>query len=105
MIEYLPFNEELNRLTLEVQGGTADRFRVTWGEAANEFIAEQQAVEVRLVKSALHSLPVFEQLLPEEAEDLQEIAGKLVAKDKAARDASAAAVVPVKHRLKIEAVQ
>ena len=95
VLEFLPFNEELNRLTLTVRGGTGNRFRVTWGNTAKEFtaaqlatginlaaefpdnpfcepfrrveskIAEQQAMEVGLVKNALHNLPAFEQVLPE----------------------------------------
>lgn len=135
VIEFLPFNDELNRLTLVVKGGTAKRFKVTWGDACKEYaaaqlagginlaaefldnpfserfqqvenqIAQQQGLEVQLVKNLLHNIPAYKQLVPEEAESMERIAKTLVAKDKEARDASAAAVTPVKHTIKIDAVE
>lgn len=135
VIEFLPFNDELNRLTLAIKGGTANRFKVTWGDACREYsaeqlagginlaadfldnpfsepfrqveskIAQQQGLEVQLVKTLLHNLPAYKQMVPEEADVMERIAKILVAKDKEARDASAAAVTPVKHTLKIEAAE
>ena len=60
-------------------------------------ISQQQALEVQLVKNLLHDIPTFKQIAPAETDSLEKVAGALVAKDKAARDASAAAVTPVKH--------
>lgn len=37
----IPFNQDLNRLTLKVKGGTAARYRVTWGAASKTFATEQ----------------------------------------------------------------
>ncbi len=135
VIEFCPFNEELNRFMLVVTGAPADKIRVTWGAAAKEFsaaelaaginlaaaflenpfsdpfrkveevIAQQQNMEVQLVKNLLHNLPTYQQAVPEEATAFDRIARGLVNKDQRARDASAAAVTPVRHTLKFEAVQ
>ncbi len=67
-----------------------------------ETIAQQQAMEVPLVKSAINNLPVYRQLLPGETETLDRLAEKLVAKDQQARQQSAAAVTPVRHSIRIE---
>jgi lysophospholipase L1-like esterase len=134
VIEFLPFNEQLNRLTLTVKGGTAARFKVTWGDVSKEYTAEQlakginlaaefldnpfsepflqvegkisqqQAMEVQLVKNLLHNIPAYKQIAPAEADSLEKVAQALVATDETARNASAAAIAPVKHVIKIEAV-
>lgn len=134
VLEFLPFNEQLNRLTLTVTGGTTTRLKVTWGDVSKEYTAEQlatginlaaefldnpfsepfrqgegkisqqQALEVQLVKNLLHDIPTYKQIAPDEAESLEDVADALVAKDKEARDASAAAITPVKHVIKIEVV-
>lgn len=44
----VPFNEELNRLTLTVTGGAAPRYRVTWGDASQAFTADELAAGVNL---------------------------------------------------------
>ena len=62
-------------------------------------------MEVGLVKNLLHNLPVYKQTVPEESDALQRIADGLLKQDKEARDASAAAVVPVKHRIAVERVE
>jgi lysophospholipase L1-like esterase len=135
VIELFPFNQELNRFLLVVKGAGAAKVRVTWGKTTKEFpaadlekginlaaefldnpfcepfrkveekIAQQQAMEVNLIKSLLHNLPAYKQMVPEESETLERIAGVLLKKDKEARDASAAAVRPVRHAIKIEAVK
>jgi len=135
VLEFLPFNEQLNRLTLKATGGTATRLKVTWGDVSKEYtadqlatginlaaefldnpfsepfrqvegkIAQQQALEVQLIKTLLHNIPTYKQIAPDQADALENVATAQVAKDKAARDASAAAVTPVKHVIKIEAVQ
>jgi lysophospholipase L1-like esterase len=134
VIEFLPFNEELNRLTLIVTNTKSDKVKVTWGDQSKEFAAadlakginlaaeflqnpfsepfakaqnairNQQNFETPLVKNLLHNLPQYEQAAPEEKEALQRIAARLIDKDKALREASTAAVVPVTHTLKIESL-
>jgi lysophospholipase L1-like esterase len=43
MIEFIPFNEELNRLTLVVNGAGEGQVKVTWGRETKEFSASQLA--------------------------------------------------------------
>lgn len=132
IIEFIPFNEKLNRLTLTVQGATAPSYKVTWGSTSREFtaqqltaginlaaefldnpfcepfhqveakIAEQQAREVNWIKNLLHDIPAYKEVAPNETDSLEAVAAAIVAEDQKAREASAAAVVPVKHALKIE---
>ncbi len=134
VLEFIPFNEELNRLTLVVHGAKSEKLRVTWGGASKEFsaeelakginlaaefldnpfseafrrveekIAKQQEMEVNLVKNLLHNIPQYEQAAPDERAALERVAAGLIKKDTAAREASAAAVGPVKHVIKIEAI-
>lgn len=135
VIGLLPFNQDLNRFALVVKGLKGDKAKVTWGNATKEFpaadlekginlaaefldnpfsepfrkveekIAQQQGMEVQLVKNLLHNLPAYKQAAPDETESLERIAAALVKKDKEARDASAAAVQPVKHAIRIEAAK
>lgn len=135
VLEFLPFNDELNRFVLIVKGVKGDKVKVTWGEASKEFsadalakginlaaefldnpfaepfrkvedvISKQQAMELPLIKSLLHSLPQYIEILPDEKATFEGLAGKALARDKEARAASAAAVVPVKHTIRIEAAK
>jgi lysophospholipase L1-like esterase len=132
IIEFFPFNDELNRFKLVVKGAGGKPVRVTWGNSAKTFpaadaekgvnlaaefidnpfsepfkeverkIAEKQGMEVRLIKQAMRGLGVCAEMLPDEAPAIQKLAAALVAKDKAARDACAAAVKPVRHVIKVE---
>lgn len=134
VLEFLPFNEELNRLTLIVRGAKSEKLRITWGKTSKEFstamaakginlaaefldnpfsdafhkvegkIVEQQGLEVYLVKVLLHNIPEYERMAPDEVAALERIAEGILKKDKAARDASATAVRPVKHSIQIEAL-
>ena len=44
----IPFNEELNRFILVANGGTAARYKVTWGAESKSYSAEQLAKGVNL---------------------------------------------------------
>jgi lysophospholipase L1-like esterase len=132
VIRFFPFNQDLNRLLLVVHGGKDARYRVTWGKSSKEFTAEalagginlaaefldnpfcgpfekveakirqQQDYETPLVKSLIHSLPDYKRMLPDEAATLDRLAAEGIRRDKALREASAAAVVPVRHTIRIE---
>jgi lysophospholipase L1-like esterase len=134
ILPFLPFNAELNRLTLAVTGGKAERYRVTWGTTSREFssselanginlaadfpdnpfsqsfqkvdgeVRKQQNFETPLVKSMLHSMMEFKHYVPEESETLERIATRLMDRDKKLAAESADAVIPVKHTIKIEAL-
>ena len=121
----VPFNEELNRLTLVVRNATAPRYRVTWGDAnksysavdlekgvnlaadlpANPFsdafnrvddaVAKKQAYETRQVKELFHG--------PEGKADMDATAA-LTEKVRAPLAAAIRrALKPVKHTVRIEA--
>ena len=96
MIEFIPFNQDLNRFTLVVENAPADKCKVTWGKSSKEFskdqlakginlaaefidnpfsepfrkvdaaVREQQKYETGLVKSVVTKLPDFRKLVPEE---------------------------------------
>ncbi len=132
VLEFIPFNEELNRFRLVVKGASSDRLKVTWGNTVKEFaagdlakginlaaefldnpfcepfkavegkIAEQQGMEVDLIKRLIHDLPAYLKAAPEEKEALNRIGDGLVKRDREAREASAAAVKPVQHTIKVE---
>jgi len=135
VLEFLPFNEELNRFKLVVTGAGDGKVKVTWGTAAKEYpaadiakginlaaefddnpfsspfkqveikISNQQNMEVTLVKTLIHGLPEYKKFLPDDAETVERLGAALVKKDQVARDESAASVGAVKHTLKIEAVR
>ena len=46
----VPFNAELNRLTLVVKGATAANYTVTWGDSARTYSADQLAKGVNLAE-------------------------------------------------------
>ena len=131
ILEFLPFNQDLNRLTLVVKE-PAGRYKVTWGKSSKEFSAEQlsggvnlaaefvdnpfsepfqqvenvirgqQDFETPLVKSLLHNLPEYQRLLPETTENLELIAAAGLRHDKDLMGQSSAGVKPVIHKIQIE---
>ena len=135
IIEFFPFNQDLNRLTLIVKGAAAENYNVTWGKASKQFSAQQltsgvnlatefldnpfsepfqqaeavirtqQNFETPRVKSLLTKLPEFKQMVPGEGESFDRIASAAVQRDGEMAKASSAAVKPVHHALKIEAVK
>jgi lysophospholipase L1-like esterase len=132
MIEFLPFNQDLNRYMLVVKGAGSGDVKVTWGSASKTFkgaelekginlaaeflenpfsgpfmaaekvIRQQQDYETPLVKTLLNSMGDLKRMLPEEA---NAFAAKAMAHEKELQEASSAAVKPVTHTIKIEAVK
>ena len=135
VLEFLPFNDDLNRLKLivsHIPGGEGKKIKVTWGKQSKTFsdeqlakginlpaefldnpfseefhkvegqIKQQQDFETPLVKQLIHDLPAYKQAAPEESETLERVAAGLLKKDKTMVDASATAVKPVTHTIKIE---
>jgi hypothetical protein len=45
---FVPFNQELNRLTLIVKKGSASQYQITWGDESKTFPAEQLAHGINL---------------------------------------------------------
>lgn len=54
VIEFFPFNADLNRLTLIVTGAPA-KARVTWGDQSKEFTGEQLAAGINLAEQFLQN--------------------------------------------------
>jgi hypothetical protein len=128
--EFLPFNQDLNRLTLKVTGGGGEKLKVTWGDASKTFAAKdledginlaaefaknpfvepfkkseaairaQQEFETPMIKTLYHKKIAAgdEQKAEKERADARTKQQELAA-------AAAQSVVPVKHTIKIEAVQ
>jgi lysophospholipase L1-like esterase len=53
ILQFLPFNDELNRFTLVVKGLKADKAAVTWGKDTKTFTADQLAKGVNLAAEFL----------------------------------------------------
>jgi lysophospholipase L1-like esterase len=135
IIEFVPFNKELNRFTLVVENAPAANCKVTWGTSSKEFskdqlakginlaaefldnpfsepfrkveeaVRTQQNYETPLVKSFVTKLPDFKKLVPEESEAIDKIAATAIKRDRELIADSAATVKPVKHTIVIEAVK
>jgi hypothetical protein len=137
VIEFLPFNEELNRFRLVVKGAeAATQYRIVWGQTAAVFtgadlgeginlaaafldnnpfcapfqqaeqtIRKQQEYETPLTKVLLHYLPDYKAAAPEESAALDRVAAAAIARDQALAEASTAAVKPVRHVLRVEAIR
>jgi len=135
VLEFIPFNEELNRFRLVVRGLDAATAKVSWGEASLEFpvaqlekginlaaefldnpfsepfraveemIAAQQLSEVALVKEQMNTLGFLRERAAEEREALDRLVAVLVKRGEDGRDVPARAVAPVRHVIRIEALQ
>jgi lysophospholipase L1-like esterase len=128
IIEFLPFNSELNRFRLVVSG--TSRMKVTWGETSKTFSANELAKGVNLAAEFLdnpfsepvkavenevrrqqeyetqgmkwHYVPGWAKTLSEEQASVEKLADDVLKKARALEAAARAAVKPVKHTLKIE---
>ena len=133
IIEFFPFNQDLNRLCLVVKNASSGRVKVTWGEEAKVFsaadlekgvnlaaefldnpfsepfakveevIRQKQAFETPAIKTLLHSLPLWDKNLPEAKATLARLRRDLVEKEGTLRKSARAAVMPVRHTIKVEA--
>jgi hypothetical protein len=132
IIEFLPFNQDLNRYSLVVKNATGD-MKVTWGATSKTFTAEQlaqginlaaeflnnpfskpfqqaqdviykqQAFETSANKTFLHSLMEWRKNFPEEEKSFQHLADITMQRQETLRTASTAAVKPVQHTISVEA--
>jgi len=132
ILEFLPFNAELNRFRLVVTGVPTSRVKVSWGKASKIFSANELARGVNLaaefpdnpfsepfkvVENAVRRQQEYETLgirnvlnsllgwvPPEEQATPERFADRVVKKAHALEAAARAAVEPVKHSLTIERV-
>ncbi len=135
IIEFFPFNDDLNRFQLVVKSPGADKLRVSWDGFTKEFaaadlakginlaaefmenpfsrpfaevqarIAQKQNNETHLIKNLIHNLPQYARLVPEESESIRRVGAALVQSNKVEREAVAQLIKPVKHVIKVEAVK
>ncbi len=134
IIEFIPFNEDLNRFRLVVTGAGEGDVRITWGQTTRQFKAadlarginladefidnpfvkpfqevmkaahRQQSAEAELIKQILNAIRKARLRLPERAAVLDEIRAELVQSHEPLRQEAAAAVKPVEHTIRIEPV-
>jgi lysophospholipase L1-like esterase len=134
-IDFLPFNQDLNRLTLVVTHAPGENLAVTWGTQTKTFPAAtlatginlaaefldnpfvpffaeveshvrgQQIYETPAVKNLLHNLPQYLELLPAEKETWSRLTGEIIARDQALRLESVHSLKPVLHRIIIAAAK
>lgn len=119
----VPFNKELNRLTLVVKNGKAGKYRVSWGTESRTFTSEQLAQGVNLaeefpqnpfseafakVDSAVAKKQAFEtkqikQIFrsPGAKIDMEGVAAETEKERAPLAEAIQAAFVPVRHTIKL----
>jgi hypothetical protein len=68
IIEFLPFNQDLNRYTLIVKNPGADKVKVTWGKDSKEFAAADLAKGINLAAEFVADNPFSEPFKKVEAE-------------------------------------
>jgi hypothetical protein len=135
IIRFFPFNEELNRLRLVVNNAGAPRLRVTWGSAAKDFSADElakginlaaefldnpfseqfakveslirnhQGFEIPMIKSFVTKMAQFNEMAPGNQDCLDRIEQGMAKRRESMVAEAAAAVVPVRHVIKIEKVR
>jgi lysophospholipase L1-like esterase len=134
ILGFFPFNQDLNRLMLIVNGAGTGKVKVTWGEETREFdaaelakginlaaefldnpfvepfkkvhaaVEAQQQFETPMIKKTIHSI-AFPPKGATAAPDDQKVAEEAAAKDQELSEAAVKSVEPVKHSIKIEVVK
>jgi lysophospholipase L1-like esterase len=135
ILEFLPFNRDLNRFNLVVSGAGGRSVRVTWGNVSKQFtgaeaehginlaaefldnpfsaqflkveqaVKAQQNYETPLVKRLLHELVELETIVPEEHRAVEQLKTTGMRKAKDLFDKAAAEVRPVRHTIRVEVVK
>lgn len=134
ILEFLPFNQDLNRFTLVVKG-VSGKAKVTWGNATREFdggqldkgvnlaaefldnpfsgafmkvhqaVQQQQNLETPMIKTWVHGGPELQRVLPDSTGAYETILSDFSKKDESLYANAKAAVQPVTHTIKIEVVK
>jgi lysophospholipase L1-like esterase len=135
ILEFLPFNQDLNRFMLVVKNGGSGKVKITWGSSSKEFdaselenginlaaeflnnpfsgpfkrvedeIARKQELETLLVKRMITQMPQVTKNAPGAKDALERAATDGIATDKDLQAVMTASVTPVKHTIKIEVVK
>jgi hypothetical protein len=131
MIEFIPFNNELNRFKLVVRNAGSDRLKVTWGSASKQYTPEQLSAGINLAaefpdnpfseafkkgedairKQQEFETPMIKQvghvtdLLPEEADTVEKLMAAAKKREDQLFTDARASIAPVRHRIVIEPVK
>ena len=135
IIEFIPFNQDLNRLTLIVRNPGSDKVKVTWGKTSVEYAAadlakginlaadfldnpfvepframherirNKQNWETQYIKNLYMTIPDAQKSLPEADDAFATISSAIETHADAQSRDVAKSVVPVKHTITIEAVK
>jgi hypothetical protein len=135
VLDFFPFNDDLNRFKLVVNNAPSEKLKVAWGTKSKEFsaadlkaginlaaefldnpfsrpfaeaeqkMAHQQEREIDLIKGRIHNIPGYLVWLPDKKDLLMQMRDELVQADQPLRQAAAEAVKPVTHTIVIEAVK
>lgn len=134
IIEFFPFNQDLNRFRLVVTNSPSQGLAITWGKATRKFsaaelanginlasefldnpfrapflsveaaIKKQQAFEMPAVKTLLNPLKEWRRQFPEGGPDYQRLVEKVLQRDRALREVASRAVVPVRHTILMQPI-
>lgn len=132
IVEFIPFNQELNRYRLVVKNAPGSKVKVTWGKESKVFssaelaeginlaaefldnpfqeqfsristtIRDKEAIDLKMTKSMQHSLLDWKELLPEFSDQYTKMTQRLVIRAKEESAKMSALVTPVKHVIQIE---
>jgi len=133
--DLIPFNEELNRFRLVVRGLGSPKAKVTWGASSKEFPAAQleqgvnlaaefpdnpfsasfkkvdeqlysrQWGELQLIKERMNTIGLLREYAPGEKDALDRLSDVIVKTGREMREGAVTIVTPVRHVLRIEAMQ
>jgi len=131
IVEFLPFNEDLNRFRLIVKNPSAPRMQITWGKETKTFdaaqlaqginlaaefldspfrdafgkvqslVRKQQEQDTHVMRNLLHTLPPWRKALPNKVAFFDSLPEEVIAPCRALGESARAAVQPVKHTLTI----
>ncbi|HXE55450.1 MAG TPA: SGNH/GDSL hydrolase family protein [Tepidisphaeraceae bacterium] len=135
VLEFLPFNQDLNRLMLVVNNAGSGKVKVTWGSASKEFdtaelqkginlaaefldnpfsqpfarlqqeIQRKEELETPLVKQTINEIPHVSRWAEADKDPLERAADAGFQCDKDLQAALTVSVVPVRHTIRIEPVK
>jgi len=136
-IDFLPFNEELNRFMLKVTNAPAKGMKVTWGKESKAFSASQLEEGINLasefldnpfcepfqkVQAAVQAQQDYEGMAvygilrpigwwrkelfsdPKDLQAIDQISQTTLAKAQTLQEKASAAVVPVRHQIRLDAI-
>jgi len=133
IVQFFPFNQDLNRLTLVVHHATAPQVKVTWGSESHVYTADQLEAGINLAADFVNNpfVPAFTKLdtlvyqqqqsdtnvtkvyygafnqmeldMPDQTADIETLRGHIIDHEKQVIATTSAPVPPVSHVITIVA--